>query len=89
MHVRRVVPVIGHDYRNCVFDNLPEMVRTDQLGKSVKTHQKGLLVETVNIRNKNLSNYLTKNEKVALRNSDDKRHWIGIDSLALGHYKLC
>ena len=40
------------------------------------------------IRGKGLNNYSLTQSKKALSNSDDKRVWNGIKSLAYGHYSL-
>ena len=39
-------------------------------------------------RTKELANFTIKQSKLALSNTDDKRVWNGLSSLAYGHYKL-
>lgn len=42
----------------------------------------------VAFRTKDLSNYTIQQNKVALRNKDDKRIWDGLNSYAYGHWRL-
>ena len=60
-------------YKKCVFNQLND---TDKY------------VDVNNIRTKNFSNYSLTQKKKALDNNDDKRVWLGVASLAYGHYKL-
>ena len=54
-------------YKKCVFDELSDDDK---------------YVNVNSIRTKDFSNYSLVQKKKALDNNDDKRHWIGINSLA-------
>lgn len=64
--------IIHNDYKKCVLENKSKTVQ----------------FEAIRCKSKELTNYSLTQSKNALSNTDDKRVWNGIESLAYGHYKL-
>jgi len=64
--------IIHDDYRKCVLEN----------------ETKNVQFEAIRCKSGKLTNYSLTQSKNALSNTDDKRVWDGINSLAYGHYEL-
>jgi hypothetical protein len=64
--------IIHNDYKKCVLEDKPKTVQ----------------FEAIRCKSKALTNYSLTQTKKALSNTDDKRVWNGIKSLAYGHYSL-
>ena len=64
--------IIHNDYKKCVLEDKKLTVQ----------------FEAIRCKSKELTNYSLTQSKNALSNTDDKRVWNGIESLAYGHYKL-
>ena len=64
--------IIHNDYKKCVLEYKKLTVQ----------------FEAIRCKSKELTNYSLTQSKNALSNTDDKRVWNGIESLAYGHYKL-
>lgn len=62
-------------YSKCVLEN--KKGEGDYIAKGITS-----------FRTKELANFTIKQSKLALSNTDDKRVWNGLNSLAYGHYKL-
>ena len=63
-------------------------ISVDHYSKCVLENKDHIAEDITTFRTKELSNFTIKQSKLALSNTDDKRVWNGLNSLAYGHYKL-